>query len=254
MDQKILTSDVEGLTSLEFTDCEDLECLLDTTKENVPTCAMFNNLEELVMQNMIGLKILCNTQPPDGFLQNLEILRVEKCRDIVSLYPISKNLKKLTVRDGGKLQELFGIDELLYSRQRNQAQVLSNLEYLKLISVPELRWILKGPTRSVGLQNLKFVSVYNCNKLEYLFSFSLIQSLRLLEKLWISDCDKLETIFAESDSDDEAESNKLLPSTQSDIPHLQELQLHGLTNLSSFSLENYFIKAPNLEYLENNCG
>ncbi|XVF79158.1 hypothetical protein PTKIN_Ptkin14bG0197500 [Pterospermum kingtungense] len=221
--QKILAPNVE--TSLGLTGCEDLECLVDTTKESVPICVVFSNLVELELKNMIGLKMLSNDQPPDGFLQNL---------------------KKLTVEDCGKLQEVFGIEELLYSRKGNQTPLLSTLESLWLLSVPELRWILKGPTQYVNLRNLKDVSVENCNKLESLFSFSLIQSLRLLEKISISYCEKLEMVFAES--------NKLLAFAQSDLPRLQQLQLRGLTNLSSFGPQNYFIKAPALKYLiVTNC-
>ncbi|XVF79155.1 hypothetical protein PTKIN_Ptkin14bG0197200 [Pterospermum kingtungense] len=223
--QKILTLDVEGLTSLGLGGREDLECLVDTTKESVPICVVFSNLVELELKNMIGLKMLCNAQPPDGFLQNL---------------------KKLTVEDCGKLQEVFGIEELLYSRKGNQTPLLSTLESLRLLSVPELRWILKGPTQYVSLRNLKDVKIEKCNKLESLFSFCLIQSLRLLEKISISDCEKLEMVFAES--------NKLLASAQSDLPRLQRLQLHGLTNLSSFGPQNYFIKAPALKSLKvTNC-
>ncbi|XVF79322.1 hypothetical protein PTKIN_Ptkin14bG0212100 [Pterospermum kingtungense] len=192
--QKILTPDVEGLTFLKFTDCEDLECLVDTTKENMSTCVMFTTLVELVLQNMIGLEMLCNGQLPDGFLQNLEIL--------------------------------------------------------KLVSLTELRWMVKGPTEYVSMQNLKVVSIKKCNKLESLFAFSHIQSLRLLERLCISDCDKLKMVFAELESDDETESNKLLASAQSELPHLRKLKLRGLSSLSSFGPENYVIKAPALEYLE----
>ncbi|XVF79324.1 hypothetical protein PTKIN_Ptkin14bG0212300 [Pterospermum kingtungense] len=249
-EQKILTPDVVCLTSLELRDCEDLECLADTTKENVPTCVMFTTLVELVMENMIGLKMLCNGQPPNGFLQNLEILIVEKCIDIFSLYPVAQNLKNLTIRDCEKLQKVFKTDELLNKEQENQALLLSNIEVLQLMSLTELRWILKGPIQYVSLRNLKVVRIEKCNKLESLFSASLIQSLRLLEKLYICDCDKLEIVFAELESEDETKSNMLLASAQSDLPRLQELKLHGLTNLSKFGPMGHHLLFPSLEVLE----
>ncbi|XVF79131.1 hypothetical protein PTKIN_Ptkin14bG0195100 [Pterospermum kingtungense] len=249
MNQKNLTPEVKGSTSLKLEDCEDLEFLADTTKEHMPTTGMFTNyLVNLVMKRMKGLKMLCNSQPPKGFLQNLETLQVEKCKDIVSLYPAAQNLKKLTVKDCKNLQEVFQINELLY-REENQAMLLSNLVSLKLKSVTMLRWLLKGATQYVSLQNLKVVKIEKCNKLEYLFSLSLVQSLRLLKELDISHCDKLETIFELGNDDDQTESNKLLASAQShDLPRLQKLQLCGLTNLSSFCPSNCFINAPALQY------
>ncbi|XVF77055.1 hypothetical protein PTKIN_Ptkin14bG0009200 [Pterospermum kingtungense] len=95
---------MEQLTSLKLKDCKDLECLADTAEEKEPTSGMFTNLVELVMQNMIGLKMLCNIgEPPKGLLQNLEVLEVEECMDIVSLYLTGQNIKKLVVKDCRKL-------------------------------------------------------------------------------------------------------------------------------------------------------
>ena len=247
MDQKNL----KGLTSLKLRDCKDLECLVDATEEHVPTSEMFTKLVELVMKNVINLKMLCNVQPPKGFLQNLETLTVEGCKDIVSLSFVAQNLKKLTVNDCEKLQEVFRIDELLYNREEYQELLLSNLD----------------STQYVNLGCLKVVLIQGCNKLESLFSTSLIRSLRLLEELDINSCDKLETVFAELESDDETESNTLrLPNLKTlkisecprlkyvwplastlGLPRLQELRLGDLSN---FDPGRYFIKAPALEYLD----
>ncbi|XVF77033.1 hypothetical protein PTKIN_Ptkin14bG0007300 [Pterospermum kingtungense] len=252
MDQKNLIPtvdlDPEGLTSLKLRDCKGLECLADTTKELPPTTGMFTNLVKLVLRNMNDLKMLCNIgEPPKGFLQNLEVLEVEECMDIVSLYLMGQNIKKLIVKDCRKLQEVFLIDKL--SKEENQAQLLSHLDSLWLMSLPQLRWILKGPTQYVSLQNLKVVMINECNKLESLFSASLIPSLRLLEELWMIGCDNLETVFLELESDGETKPNKLLASAQI-LPHLQKLHLCGLKNLSSFVPENYFIIVPALNDLE----
>ncbi|XVF77058.1 hypothetical protein PTKIN_Ptkin14bG0009400 [Pterospermum kingtungense] len=175
--------DLEGLSSLKFGYCEGLEYLADTTKDLAPTSGMFTNLMNLFMREMIGLKMLCAGQPPMGFLQNLEVLELKECMDIVSLYPIAQKL-----------------------------------------------------------QNLKDIRIEKCNKLEFLFSVSHIPSLRLLKKLWIIDCEKLETVFMELASDGETSAQSL--------PRLGELRLRGLENLSSFGPENYFITLPALKVLK----
>ncbi|XVE53032.1 hypothetical protein DITRI_Ditri02bG0172500 [Diplodiscus trichospermus] len=202
------------------------------------------------MQNMNGLKMLCNGRPPKGFLQNKEMLNVENCPKIVSLYPVAQNLKALIVEECEKLEEVFRIDEFHYNREENQASLLlSKLVFLKIDSVPELRWIIKGPTQYVGLGKLQNVRIEKCNSLESLFSFSLIPSLTLLEKLRIIDCDKLETVFGDLESDGETESNKLLASAQ-ELPRLEVLKLCGLRKLRSFGPQNYLINAPALEEFE----
>ncbi|TYI96108.1 hypothetical protein E1A91_D01G047100v1 [Gossypium mustelinum] len=62
---------------LELREIQDLECLVDTTK-NGPTSA-FTHLETLFMEDMDGLEALCKGQPPQGFLKNLKHLEVGEC-------------------------------------------------------------------------------------------------------------------------------------------------------------------------------
>ncbi|XP_022735210.1 uncharacterized protein LOC111288550 isoform X2 [Durio zibethinus] len=273
MDHKNLVADadLEGLTTLKLMDCKDLECLVDSTNEHVPTSGIFTNLVELVMENMIGLEMLCKGQPPKGFLRNLEILTVRGCKDIVSLSPMERNLKKLTVEQNGRLQEIFRIDEFLYNREENQAPLLSNLDFLRVWYLPELKWILKGPAHYVSLRSLKIVNIRRCNELKSLFSASIVQTLRLLEELVIGYCDKLEHVFLELESDDDqTESDTLcLPNLKTlDItgcprleyvfpntlaqgfPCLQNLKFRKLTNLNGFVAENYFVKLPALKKVD----
>ncbi|XVF79139.1 hypothetical protein PTKIN_Ptkin14bG0195900 [Pterospermum kingtungense] len=164
MDQKnaIRDVDMEGLSTLQLEMYDDLKCLVDTTEEHVPTSGLFTNLVNLQLTHMIGLKMLCKGQPPEGFLSNLEFLMMERCMNIVSLYPVPPNLQKVIIRSCRNLQEVFEIDELLYSREENHAMLLSNLEILHLRSIAELRCIIKGPTKYVSLRNLKVVRIEDC--------------------------------------------------------------------------------------------
>ncbi|XP_022735450.1 uncharacterized protein LOC111288713 [Durio zibethinus] len=159
--------------------------------------------------------------------------------------------------------------------------LLSNLTSLELESLPELKWIWKGPRHYVCLQSLKVAEISRCNRLKYLFSPSLAQNLVMLEQLKIEYCDELECIATELESDDNIESDGgllhplLLPKlTYLEIhacprlqylfnvakekngvdhaivlPHLQCLQPGNLINLSSFCAENYPIVSPSLEKL-----
>ncbi|XVF79149.1 hypothetical protein PTKIN_Ptkin14bG0196600 [Pterospermum kingtungense] len=213
--QKILTPNVE--TSLGLRGREDLECLVDTTKESVPICVVFSNLVELELKNMIGLKMLCNGQPPDGFLQNL---------------------KKLTVEDCGKLQELSGGYNFMSS--------------LKVMILGGLSWqqdLWKGSIQVVLISNLQRLEVYGCNNLTYIFSPMLFRNLRQLRTLKIWECEKVEQIIVD---DDEL---SLSPAQDHDkqmliFPRLEALELSDLPSLTSFSPVGYHLLFSDLNELK----
>ncbi|KAL4273748.1 hypothetical protein GQ457_13G004770 [Hibiscus cannabinus] len=169
---------LNGLTSLEVEECEDFECLVDTTKGNGPTSAL-TSLETLSIRKSHGLETLCKGQPPHGFL---------------------KNLKELAVRDCSKFQVVFEMEQ-------NQEKSLSNLQSLELLGLEELRWIFKGSAQSFSLRSLKVVEIERCWELESIFSPSLIQSLIMLEQLKIESCDGLKALFTEPENDGAIESN-----------------------------------------------
>ncbi|XVF77797.1 hypothetical protein PTKIN_Ptkin14bG0075200 [Pterospermum kingtungense] len=177
--------DQEGLNELTFLrlkDGKELECLIDTADQAHVSTGAFLNLAELVIKKMTGFKMLCNGPFPKGFLQNLKKVRVMNC---------------------GQLQEVFRAEGM----GENQAPLQSNLTVLELKSLPEVRWIWKGTSHHVCLQNLKVVEIFRCDKLKYLFSPSLAQSLVVLKKLKVEHCNGLEDIVTpELEIDDKIES------------------------------------------------
>ncbi|XP_022776641.1 disease resistance protein At4g27190-like [Durio zibethinus] len=184
------------LTSLELQDCKDIECLIDTTQDQVLGNVAFSNLVKLTIMEMVCLKELCNGQPPKSFLQKLEEMTVRKCKHMISIVPALQNLKEVRVKECDKLQVVFQIDGHMFIKEgRNSMQLLSNLTYLDLEFLPELRSIWKGSIRHVSFQSLKMVRIQDCNKLTFLLSHSLAESLVHLEKLEISHCSRLEQII-----------------------------------------------------------
>ncbi|KAE8713008.1 hypothetical protein F3Y22_tig00110220pilonHSYRG00059 [Hibiscus syriacus] len=197
----------------------------------------------------------------------------EKLRDASSSMPVDldgrevlESLEQLRVTGFEQLQEVFRDDE-----ENEAPPLLSNIEHLKLESFSELRWIVKVPTHSVSFQGLSVLETNGCNQLKYLFSLSAIQTIRSLQELHIVDCDELKSVFMESESSDgdQIESGTLyLPNLKTvvisscpnaeyvfplalagGLPCLQEIQLSGLENLSSFFAENNIVEAPALEIL-----
>ncbi|XVE91746.1 hypothetical protein REPUB_Repub01dG0037800 [Reevesia pubescens] len=274
------------LISLGLQDCKDIECLIDTTQHQVlGNYIAFSNLVKLTIMEMVCLKEICNGQPPKSFLQKLEEMTVSKCKRMISIVPALQNLKEVKVKECDKLQVVFQIDGHMFMKEGNSMQLLSNLTYLDLEFLPELRNIWKGSIRHVSFQSLKVVRIQDCYKLTFLLSHSLAQSLVHLEKLEISHCSRLEQIIINDTADqseillqnphpnllcfpklktlgitDCSRLQYIFPMSTAQglasdgneilLPRLQSLVLENLMNLTSFYAENCFVALPCLEKLE----
>ncbi|XVE50615.1 hypothetical protein DITRI_Ditri01bG0177500 [Diplodiscus trichospermus] len=170
---------------------KELECLMDTTYQGPTLAGTLFNLVELRIEKMSGLKMLCNGPFPKRFLQNLEKLEICNCKELICLIPALQKLKKVEIINCDQLQQVFLTDGL----EENKAPIMSNLTSLELKSLPELKWIWKGPCHYVNLQSLKVAVIYDCNRLKYLFSPSLAQSLVQQQQLKIESCGGLEHII-----------------------------------------------------------
>ncbi|KAK8478952.1 hypothetical protein V6N12_007909, partial [Hibiscus sabdariffa] len=206
------------LTSLDVGSCESMTCLIDASGQQVPTTA-FSNLTKLSLRDMVGLEELCSGPQPQGFLQKLETLLIDNCREIIGAVPILQNLKELQVKSCEKMQVLFQIAELipnhhfsLQSLKVVEIESCNNLKYLFPMSVAEslgqlqilnikscslLEEIMQEPQVSnLNLQSLREIHVEDCNKLRYLFPVSAVKnSLRQLQTLKITSCTQLEEII-----------------------------------------------------------
>ncbi|KAL9688140.1 hypothetical protein QQ045_032554 [Rhodiola kirilowii] len=118
--------------------------------------------------------------------------------------------------------------------------MLPNLEHLKLIRLQNLETILSGTVRVGGIfKLLRTLKVVECHKLKNLVSYSLLLHLQSIERITVSDCRHLESIFAGR-----------VPHTA--IPNLRFLRLENLVGLRRISSRT--CAWQNLEKLEvSNC-
>ncbi|XVF70621.1 hypothetical protein PTKIN_Ptkin11bG0177600 [Pterospermum kingtungense] len=243
---KKLFCNVEELVLNDIMD--SLEYLINATEVQGPNSA-FSNLVGLTLDNMICLKELWHGQPPLRFLYKLEYLTIKSCTNLVFELPATSlpNLKRLELEECGQMQEIFQTDRFLHSNEEIQAPLLSSLTDLKLVSLPELKSIWKGPTDHVGLQSLKYIKVSRCNKLKSVFPPPLAQTLVHLQQLHVSNCDGVEQVFDCEEETDDGEDITLR--------HLDTLELKSLISLRKLYSENYSVKLPSLKNLEvSNCG
>ncbi|GAU33594.1 hypothetical protein TSUD_359730 [Trifolium subterraneum] len=104
---------------------------------------------------------------------------------------VLSNLVVLKLKKMEKLKELF--------HGTRSFESLNNLEKLSIKDCKHLQSLFKGKL----LCNLKSITIQSCPLLVFLFEVSTSQSLVLLEKLKIADCEGLETIIADERTEDE---------------------------------------------------
>jgi hypothetical protein len=145
----------------------------------------------------------------NGFLQRLEIVLVNNCGDVRAPFPAKllralNNLSTVEIEDCKSLEEVFELGEADEgSSEEKELPLLSSLTKLELSRLPELKCIWKGPTRQVSLQSLNFLSLNSLDKLLFIFTPSVAQSLPKLAGLYISNCAELQHIIREKDGERE---------------------------------------------------
>ncbi|KAB2032340.1 hypothetical protein ES319_D05G366400v1 [Gossypium barbadense] len=195
-----LELEISKLASLDLRSCNGMKCLIDASKQQVPTTA-FSNLRSLSLASMLALEELCNGPQPQGFLQKLETLSLRDCNEMIGAIPILQNLEELQVHQCGKMQVLF--------------------------QTVELRSIEQWPNHHLSLQSLKVVQISDCNSLKYLFPMSAANnSLGQLQSLDIRRCSQLEEII---------QGTEVLNISPQSLRKIRVSECNKLTSLSSLS-------------------
>ena len=171
---------------------------------------LFPTVSQIAFESLEGLKNIelhSNQMTQKGFLHKLEFVKVRDCGDVFTLFPaklrqVLKNLKEVIVDSCKSVEEVFELGEDDEgSSEEKELPLLSSITLLQLLWLPELKCIWKGPTRHVSLQNLNLLDLYSLDKLTFIFTASLAQSLPKLERLDISDCGELKHIIKEEDGE-----------------------------------------------------
>eukprot|EP00258_Populus_trichocarpa_P025768 XP_024441787.1 probable disease resistance protein At4g27220 isoform X2 [Populus trichocarpa] len=200
----------------------------------------------------------------NGSVQRLEIVQVDDCGDVRAPFPAKllralNNLKEVIVGGCKSLEEVFELGEA-DEGSSEEKELLSSLTKLELRRLPEVKCIWKGPTGHVSLQSLNILSLDSLDKLPFIFTPSLTQSLPKLERLSISKCGQLKHIIREEDGkreiipespgqDDQA--SPINVEKEIVLPNLKELSLQQLSSIVCFSFGwcDYFL-FPRLEKLK----
>jgi hypothetical protein len=140
------------------------------------------------------------------------------------------------------LEEVFELDEGI--NEEKELRLLLSLTKLQLSYLPELKCIWKGPTRHVSLQSLIHLQLNSLDKLTFIFTPSLAQSLIHLETLEIFGCLKLKRLIREKDDEGE-----IIPESLG-FPKLKKLSIRFCRKLEYVFPVSVSPSLQNLEKME----
>ncbi|XP_022739157.1 uncharacterized protein LOC111291626 [Durio zibethinus] len=207
--QKLKDVTIEHCTRLKVV--FEMDGLLE--KEEISQMPLLSNLTSLNLSFLPELESIWKSQSIHQYhasLRSLKVVNISWCDELKAIFPPCLaqsllHLQELEIFECDRLEQVFDFPQEVGELE---VRPLSNLTSLELKSLPELKWIWKGPTHLVNLQSLKTMIIWGCKQLAYLFSTPLARSLEHLEVLVVSHCDSLEhLIFDEAENEDEIVSN-----------------------------------------------
>ncbi|CAL5351052.1 unnamed protein product [Camellia sinensis] len=133
-------------------------------------------------------------------------------------------------------ENLVGLRVMVKVLKHERSSVaFSALKSLELRDLPAVTHLWKGPTQLVRLRNLTSLILTNCDELESLFSLSIARDLMPLQKLYVSNCRKMEVLISSEEEGDQNEIASTTTETTDKIvfPKLKELYLACLPSFTA---------------------
>ncbi|KAG4203960.1 hypothetical protein ERO13_A04G018166v2 [Gossypium hirsutum] len=209
--------------SIELDSCDDMEFLIDITRDQGLTVA-FSNLVELNIQSMVSLKGLCYDLSPshhaiasltrlknDSRLYCCPKLRILKIKDCSSLKYVCANtstqglqsLESVKIRHSPQLMQIFKMEQNENGQDvvLPQRLVLSYVEIIWKTNMSALNedCIVVGNHEKVfqvvTLENLTTLLLIYCKKLRYIFLPTTARSLSHLTNITVTNCGNLKSLF-----------------------------------------------------------
>ncbi|KAF7840440.1 putative disease resistance protein [Senna tora] len=193
---------------------------------------LFDKVKTLCLESFVDESLSF----PYSFLHRfpyLQQLRVEHCcfEEILPSQQQIASFKQLYVRYLDQLKTIWNDDSQLQPIHQD----------LERLDVKCCCSLIKLTPSFASLENLTYLKVSGCHQLIYLVTSSTAKSLVKLYTLMISDCERMEEIVRNNESEDNVE-------TTITFNKLWLLELSGLTSLKSFCSQNdHTFEFPDLD-------
>ncbi|XVF70467.1 hypothetical protein PTKIN_Ptkin11bG0163900 [Pterospermum kingtungense] len=187
---------------------------------------------------------------------NVRTLTIEHCQNLKSLSNVSllgdtNELKKCTI------SWCEGI-ECMVDLSLSSCKLLLNIEVLSLRNLQNLLELVRGvavvsishtPPLPAVFSSLRKFYLVRCTSIKKLFSVQLCQGFQNLEYIEVNRCEKLEAIIAEEEEENQKAEERGARATICIFPKLQTLHLIKLLELKSISCSGVMISTESLQYL-----
>ncbi|KAL7612628.1 hypothetical protein Lser_V15G04854 [Lactuca serriola] len=218
------------------------------TSEGI-TCSFHNMIELYVGWNFVVKKIIPSSELLQ--LQKLEKIHVEYSDKVEEVFETALEAAGRNGNSGSG----SGFDE---SSQITTTTLvnLPNLTQLELDNLWRLRYIWKSNQwTAFEFPNLTTVTIKDCERLEHVFTSSMVGSLLQLQELRIWDCSQMKEVIVKDadvsvEEDKEKESDGKTNKEILVLPRLKSLKLKCLPCLKGFSLGKEDFSFPLLDTLE----
>ncbi|KAF4390146.1 hypothetical protein G4B88_005064 [Cannabis sativa] len=219
-----------------------------TLKSMFPASNIVGQLEEMKVEYCDMMENIVFHRRKNGTSQKIEFLKLQK----LYLCELPKLIQFSTVQWEPNFTTSSSMDSLPNSNALSffmeEVVAFPVLEELDLSSLESIEMIWPYQLKEVSyMQNLKDLTVEECEKLKYVFSSSVAKSLVQLRNLKVECCENMQEILVKKEG---SLKETIL------FPKLEWLKLYSLPNLKSFSVGQYLaIEFPSLKMLEIwECG
>ncbi|KAB1669999.1 hypothetical protein ES319_1Z207800v1 [Gossypium barbadense] len=213
---------LQGFPLLESIYLSKCPQLLHVFKNDSSLCC-WPKLRSLRLQYCPNLKYVFATTWTQE-LQSLESVFITECSQLIQVFNMEQNK--------------HGQDIVL--PELGSQESLTNLTFLELRSLPELKYMWNGPNHY-----LHRVEITKCDKLTYLFSEITARTLVHLQFLEIWNCYSLEHLIGEAENMDEIGVSNIKDQSSLFLPKLEVVKIRGCENLK------YLCSSQGLPYLES---
>ena len=149
-------------------------------------------------------------------------------------------LKKLVVYNNSNVESIVCLNEI------NEQKMNLALKDIDLDELPMMTCLFVGPKNSISLQNLTQLKIMGCEKLEIVFSTSIIRCLPQLLYIRVEECKELKHII-EDDLENKKSSNFM--STKTCFQNLKTLVVAKCNKLKYVFPISVYKELPELNYL-----
>jgi hypothetical protein len=105
----------------------------------------------------------------------------------------------------------FNVESILCLNEESEREIHLGLQMIRLRELHMMISLFVGPKNTFALKNLKRIVIYQCEKLEIVFSTSVLRCLSQLSHLTIQECTELKHIIEDDDDIENQRMSNFMP-------------------------------------------